>query len=446
MQPYKPTAKQVEATRMLGSARHVMLYGGSRSGKTFNIVRAIVVRALKAPKSRHAMFRLHFNQIKASIVRDTFPKVMSICFPGVPYEINRTDWFATFPNGSELWFGGLDDKDRTEKILGQEFATIGLNEVSQISFEARGTAMTRLAQKCTYVLDGKTHELPVRMYYDENPPSKGHWTYSLFVLKRDPNTRKPLDNPDDYACMRMNPEDNADNLSADYLNTLEALPARMRQRFMAGEFGDTNPNALWTLEGIDRARISGEMPDWQRIVVAVDPSGSGDTENEGNDAIGIIVAALGTDGRGYVIEDLTIKAGPATWGRVVATAFDRHAADIVVGEVNYGGAMVQHVVRTAKANIPYKSVTASRGKAIRAEPISSLSEQGKVRFVGHFPDLEDELCAFSTYGYTGDNSPNRADAFIWAMSELFPGMVQGRYEFAPLPKPQPETMYFGLNV
>lgn len=95
-----------------------MLFGGSRSGKTFLLVRNVVMRALKAPKSRHAILRFRFNHVKASIIMDTFPKVMELCFPGVKYTINKTDWFAEMPNESQVWFGGLDDKERTEKILG----------------------------------------------------------------------------------------------------------------------------------------------------------------------------------------------------------------------------------------------------------------------------------------------------------------------------------------
>ena len=161
-----------------------------------------------------------------------------------------------------------------------------------------------------------------------------------------------------------------------------------------------------------------------RLVVGVDPSGSGDADNADNDAIGICVGGIGTDGIAYLLEDCTVKAGPATWGRIATDAFDRHRADIVVGEINYGGAMVQHVIQTARPRTPYKQVTATRGKAVRAEPFSALYEQGKVRHVGVFHDLEDELTAFSTSGFTGENSPNRADAWIWVLTELFPGLTR----------------------
>ena len=198
----------------------------------------------------------------------------------------------------------------------------------------------------------------------------------------------------------------------------------MRKRFLDGDYADANPNALFPSVVIDRWRvIDGVTPDFVRVVVAVDPSGSGDVDNADNDAIGIIVVGLGTDGNAYVLEDCTVKAGPATWGRVATSAYDRHQADCVVAEINYGGAMVQQTINVARARTPYKAVTASRGKVVRAEPFSALYEQGKIRHVGMFIDMEDELAGFNTNGYTGPRSPNSADALIWALTELFPGLV-----------------------
>ena len=423
----KLTAKQEEAQNVLaGNATHLMLFGGSRSGKTFLLTRNVVMRALKAPQSRHAILRFRFNAIKASIVMDTFPKVMSICFPGVNYTLSKTDWFAELENGSQIWFGGLDDKERTEKILGMEFATIYLNECSQIPQGSRDIAVTRLAQQVTQVI-GNRQDRPLkpRMYYDCNPPSKVHWSYRMFVEKRDPETKKSLANPEDYACFQINPQDNAENISAGYLETLQNLSSRLQKRFLKGEFADANPNALFHEEDIDKWRsLDGKQPDFVRVVVAVDPSGSGDVDNADNDAIGIVVCALGTDGNAYLLEDCTVKAGPATWGKIAADAYERHSADVIVGETNYGGEMVRHTIQTARPRTPYKAVSATRGKVVRAEPISALYEQGKVRHAGEFPELEDELVAFSTVGYMGERSPNRADAMIWALTELFPGLTK----------------------
>ena len=425
MTEFKLTDRQEEAQEILASsATHGMLFGGSRSGKTFLLVRNVILRAMKAAKSRHVILRYRFNHIKASIILDTFPKVMELCFPGVTYVLSKTDWYVLFPNGSELWFGGLDDKERTEKILGQEYATLYFNECSQIPQSSHDIAMTRLAQLAETT---PGQYLTPRAFYDMNPTNKMHWAYKKFIQKIDPETKKPLSSPENFVYCRMNPEDNTQNLSSTYMETLKALSPRLRKRFLLGEFADATVNALFTDENFELWRvIDGTLPEMVRIIISVDPSGAGDTNNADNDAIGIVVAGLGTDGNVYIMEDITVKAGPATWGRIVTDAYDRHEADAVVGETNYGGAMVKHVIQTARPRTNFRKVTATRGKVVRAEPISALYEQGKVRHVGYMRDLEDELSAFTVNGYIGENSPNRADALVWAVTELFPGVIRPR--------------------
>ena len=431
-QTYKPTQKQREATQLFtGPAKHIMCFGGSRSGKTFLIVRAVMARAIKAPMSRHAILRQRFNHVIQSIGMDTLPKVARLCFPDMPYKLDKQHWIVRLPNESEVWLGGLDDKERTEKVLGQEHASIFLNECSQIGWDARNYALTRLAQAARDSISDR--ELALRMYYDCNPPSKAHWAYRLFIENLDPETKRPIPDPDDYVSIQMNPGDNAQNLPASYLQTLQNMPARMRRRFFDGVFADATPNALFPDEILDKWRHdTGELPDWQRIGIAIDPSGAGDEDNAENDEIGIAVGALGVDGNAYLLEDLTLKAGPATWAKVATGAFERHNADFICGEVNFGGAMVEHTVQTARPNTPFRQVRASRGKVVRAEPISALMEQGKIRLAGNFPELEDELQGFSTTGYTGQGSPNRADAFVWLMTEFFPGIVNEKPKWQPL--------------
>jgi phage terminase large subunit-like protein len=439
---FKETAKQLEANKVIGSdATNCLLFGGSRSGKTFKWVRAICVRAIASPGSRHAILRFRFNAAKTSIALDTLPKVMSLCFSQIKYHLDKTDWYFEFPNKSEIWIGGLDDKERTEKILGHEFATIYLNECSQISYSARNMAVTRLAQNCTHDVGGKNVPLRRKMLYDCNPSSQAHWSYQIFIKHRDPDTKQPVD-PSDYASMVMNPVDNTDNLPAGYIDSLASLPGRLRVRFLDGQYAPVAEGALWTIEGIETWRTLSDLPDMQRVVVSVDPSGSGDEDNADNDAIGIIVAGLGIDGNGYVLEDLTCKAGPSVWGNVATTAYDRHRADCVVGEINYGGAMVEHVIQTSRKRTPYKKVTATRGKVVRSEPISALAEKGKIRHAGNFPELEDELTAFTTRGYMGPESPNRADAYVWAFTELFGQIVEGPRKKVKVFVPQ----YSGLSI
>ncbi len=293
-QPFSLTPDQHAANRLLGgNATHILLRGGARSGKTFVLVRALVVRALRAAGTRHGIFRHRFNALRATIVVDTFPTVMRRCFPSVPWQLSRTDWSVTLPNGSLIMFGGLDDEERTEKILGLEFATVYLNEASQVTYGARNMLLTRLAQKSP---------LALKEYIDANPPTTAHWLYRVFESGIEPSSGQPLPDPACYATMQLNPEGNRANLSAEYLAQLAALPERERRRFVQGEYQQAVDGALWRLEDFRRAaaitpatsrHVGTQM---RRIVVAVDPSGCAGPEDTRSDEIGIIVC--GVDGAG----------------------------------------------------------------------------------------------------------------------------------------------------
>ena len=412
---FRLTAKQEAAQSLLaGPQRHTLLAGGARSGKTLLLTRAVLIRALKAPRSRHAILRFRGNSVWTSVGLDTLPKVVRTCWPGLELTARVQDKYFILPNRSEIWLGGLDDKERVEKILGMEFATLYFNEASQIPYSSYLVASTRLAQVC----DG----LKQREYVDLNPSGTGHWTYRQFIQKVDPDTKRELVSPGDYAAMYINPSDNAANLSPEFLRSLESLPQRQRKRFYEGAFSSEIDNALWTLETLDQCRIEYDaLPQMQRIVVAIDPSGTSGKDDDRSDSVGIVVAGKGVDGVGYVIADLTCKLSPAAWGRVAVTAYHQYQADCIIAERNYGGAMVEHVIKTTDANAAYREVVASRGKAVRAEPIAALYEKGQVRHAGRFHDLEDQLSNFSTAGYLGDKSPDRADACVWALTDLMLG-------------------------
>jgi phage terminase large subunit-like protein len=391
------------------SATHILLYGGARSGKTHLIVLWLVLRALAKPLATHAILRHHFAHLKASIIYDTLPDVCARNFPDQKvYTLNKSDWYAEFSGGGRIWFGGLDDKERTEKILGQGHSTIYLNEASTISYASRLKAITRLSQQ---------RGLRLKEVCDENPPIAGHWTQRLWLNGIDPSTGQPVPNPRQYAVQRMNPANNP-HIPEATKNILRSLPPRERSRFWDGEFGQGTESALWTYESIEAARVE-RIPEGVSLtqcVVAIDPSGCHGPEDKRSDEVGIVAGGLGSDGIVYVLEDASGRYGPGGkdgWGARGATCYHRWGADRVVGEINFGGAMVGAVMQTADSDVPFREVTASRGKSQRAEPVSNLTDQGKVKFVGHFPELEQQLLGFSTAGYMGERSPDRADAFVW---------------------------------
>lgn len=220
--------------------------------------------------------------------------------------------------------------------------------------------------------------------------------------------------------------DNAGNLAPTFLKAIRDKyeGTRLGRQELNAEILDDLPGALWTRDQIDKNRVR-DFPDLQRVVVAVDPSGTKGQSDDG-DEIGIVVAGKGIDGRAYVLADRTCKLSPDGWGRRAVDAYhgrwsqtpDKVKADRIVAERNFGGAMVEHVIKTIEPTVPYKEVTASRGKVARAEPVAALYEQGRVSHVGSMPELEDQMCLIAPEGYVGEGSPDRADALVWALTEL----------------------------
>ncbi len=223
----------------------------------------------------------------------------------------------------------------------------------------------------------------------------------------------------DVVVTRGTTYENAANLAPSFLEAIKTRygGTRIGRQELNAEMLFDVPGALWSREVIDRANGQWKLPDMRRVVVAVDPSGTRGADDNG-DSIGIVVAGLGSDGLGYVLADRTCKLSPDGWGRVAVNAFREFKADRVIAERNFGGAMVEHVLRTVDSNVSYREVTASRGKIARAEPVAALYEQNKIRHAGAFAELEDQMACMVSDGFTGDGSPDRVDALVWALSEL----------------------------
>jgi phage terminase large subunit-like protein len=224
--------------------------------------------------------------------------------------------------------------------------------------------------------------------------------------------------------------DNAANLSAAFIAAVRERyeGTRLGRQELYAEILDDVPGALWTRELLDKNRVR-QAPDLARVVIAVDPSGGAGPEN---DEQGIVAAGLGVDGLGYVLADKTCKLSPEGWARRAIELYRDLKADRLVYERNFGGDMVestiQAVARTMSMRVATRAVTASRGKVQRAEPVAALYEQGRVKHVGSFPQLEDEQCRFVPGELEG--SPNRTDALVWALTDLMLG--EGRATFDPV--------------
>jgi len=404
----KKTAKQLQAVKVLSSkATHILLEGGSRSGKTAIIIFAIFVRACKA-KSRHLIVRYKFNHAKRSLWLDTMPKVINLISPKLIKlcRPNKTDYYYRLWNGSEIWVSGLDSKDKSEKALGNEYSTVFFNECSQIPWFSIIIAITRLAEKNT---------LKKKAYYDQNPPKKSHWTYKVFHELKDPNDKRPLD-PKDYVFFKMNPEDNKENIDESYMKLLDSLPSNQKKRFKSGEYQDDDSGDVFKTSKIKRVWSIDDIM-FERIVVAIDPA---TTSNDSSDETAITATAK--RGKfGYVLESIAGRWTPNEWATKAIEMYVRLKADRIIGEANNGGDMIEAVLRGINSSIPYSSVYATRNKVVRAEPTSAKYERDEVYHFGYMDELESEMDDFKTdWSRNTNKSPNRVDALVWGMTELFP--------------------------
>lgn len=213
-------------------------------------------------------------------------------------------------------------------------------------------------------------------------------------------------------------------LEAERQHDRRANPDRYAHIWL-GEYEPMAVGAIWDRQTLHEHRRS-EAPDLERILVALDPAVSSES---GSDEHGIIVGGLGADRRGYVLADYTMKGAPRQWADRALAAYDRYEADAIVIERNQGGDMCREVLSAARPGVRIIEVTATRGKHVRAEPISALYHLGRVSHVGTFEELETQMCQMTAAGYEGSGSPDRCDALVWLMTELFPQVVA--------PKPQP---------
>jgi len=232
---FKKTATQTAAISEIvrSRAKNFCLYGGSRSGKSFIIMRMILIRASKE-RSDHIIVRETFSAAKASIWLKTLPDVLRLCFPYMGGSLNNSDYIYTLPNGSTIKIAGLDDQKKIERLLGTEFSTIWANESNQVSYAAINKLKTRLAQK---------NGLRKVCYYDLNPTKTSSWVYQLFEQKVNPQDGESLIDPENYLSIQMNVQGNIDNIDEDYIRLLESMPELERKRFLAGEYDATNSGA-----------------------------------------------------------------------------------------------------------------------------------------------------------------------------------------------------------
>jgi len=310
--------------------------------------------------------------------------------------IERPNWIATrrrleWPNGA---VGQVFSADEPDSLRGPQFEAAWCDELAKWRYAEATFDMLqfglRLGARPRQLVTTTPRPLPV-----------------IKRLISDPRT----------LVTRAPTHANKDHLSPLFLETVVGRYAgtRMGRQELDGELIEDRPDALWSRALIETCRVS-EAPTLSRIMVAIDPPG---TSRRGADACGIVAAGATESGMFFVLEDAS-AAGltPNAWANKAVALYRRLNANSLVAEVNMGGEMVRTVLREVDASVPLKEVHASRGKYLRAEPVAALYEQGKVKHVGCFPLLEDEMCDFGVNGLSSGASPDRLDALVWAITAM----------------------------
>ena len=267
------------------------------------------------------------------------------------------------------------------------------------------------------------------------PKAEATWDMLQFALRLGENPRQVVTTtPQNVGVLKVilkNPstvmthaptQANRANLAASFLVEVQARYAGTLQgrQELEGRLVEEVEGALWSAAMIEACQFDGEVPEFDRVVVAVDPPVTGGAKS---DTCGIVVAGVVMSGepkdwRVFVLEDCSVKGSPVEWATAAVAAMDRHKADRMVAEVNQGGEMVSDMIRQVDPLVPIRTVHASKGKGIRAEPVAALYEQGRVKHLRGLSKLEDQMCRMTVKGFKGDGSPDRLDALVWALIEL----------------------------
>lgn len=379
-------------------SRYKALFGGRGSSKSHFFAEAMIGNAAINKGFRAVCIREVQKSLKESAKRLLEDKIDAMGFNN-RFDIQK-DVIITPGNGIIIFQGMQDHTADSIKSL-EGFNVAWVEEAQTLSAKSlemlRPTIRTPLSE----------------LWFSWNPRSASDPVDQFF---------RGLTPPDNAIIRKINYDDNKlfpDELEAERLHDLKNNPDRYAHIWL-GEFEPQAIGAIWTRQNIHDNRV-GEMPcERARTVVAVDPAVS-DTDK--SDEHGISVVALGDNSHGYLLEDASLHGSPHQWATRAVAMYDKWDADAIVIEKNQGGDMCRFTLETIRKGIRIIEVHATRGKHVRAEPISALYSVGRMHHVGAFPELENQLCLFTSSGYEGDKSPDRAESMIWAATELFPKMT-----------------------
>ena len=379
-------------------SRYKVAKGGRGSGKSHNFAEALVTNAAANQGFRAVCVREVQKSLRESAKRLIEDKIMQL---GVADLFNIQNDRIITPGDGVIIFQGMQDHT-AESIKSLEGFNVAWCEESQ-TMTSRSLEMLR-----------PTIRTPgSELWFSYNPRLRMDAVDQFFVAKEP---------PEDCVIVHANYDANPHfpkELEAERLFDKKARPDRYAHIWL-GDYEPQAVGAIWSMSDIEDARVDEAPKDLDRIVVAIDPAVSSE---EYSDEHGILVA--GKDGNAaYVLDDGTTKGSPRKWAQRAVALYDYYQADAIVIEKNQGGDMCRHTLETVRQGLPIVEVHATRGKHVRAEPVSALYALGRVHHVGSFPTLEAQMCQVTAAGYEGEGSPDRVDALVWALTDLFPSIIR----------------------
>lgn len=394
-------------------SRYKALYGGRGSAKSHFFAGAMVTNAASVKGFRAVCVREVQKSLKESAKRLIEDKIKALGLGGY-FDVQET--LIKTPGDGVILFQGMQDHT-AESIKSLEGFDVAWVEEAQTisgrSWEMLRPTIRAPGSEIWASWNPRSATDPVDAFFrGENKPegaivAKINYNHNIFFPKE---------------------------LELERLHDQQHNPARYAHIWL-GEYEPMAVGAIWDRANFQQQRMT-DMPPLERIVVAVDPAVSSEP---GSDEHGIIVAGIGADQRGYVLADYSTKGPPRHWATRAIAAYDRFDADCIVIERNQGGDMCRHTLESIRQDIRIVEVVATRGKHVRAEPISALYALGRVSHVGTYPELEDQMCKMTAAGYEGEGSPDRTDALVWAFTELFPQITSAPQKRVEVP------MYHGAG-
>jgi len=383
---------------LLEPSRYKALYGGRASAKSHFFAECMIANAAMNTGFRGLCVREVQKSLKESAKRLLEDKINVMGY-GARFNVKH-DEIAT-PGGGVISFTGMNQQNSESVKSYENYSVCWVEEASV--FSARSLELIR-----------PTIRAPgSELWFSWNPHHASDPVDKFF---------RGLSPPDNSIVRKVTYENN-EYLPHEMVAEMQMDKKNSPDRFAhiwLGEYAPNKVGAIWNMANIHENRRH-EIPPLKRILVSVDPAIS---NTDYSDEHGIIAGGVGEDGRGYIIDDVSIHGSPQQWAERAVATYDKYDADAIVVERNQGGDMVRHTLQTVRPSIKVIDVVATRGKHVRAEPISAMYAINQVSHVGSFPELESQMCQMTAGGYEGNGSPDRCDAMVWLLTELFPSIIR----------------------